>query len=249
MEEGAIVPKSVIDLTMIAMHPKQESPFAQHWKCWLLGLNKAIEEAIAHSSHDTQIAKQIEGKIVTLLTTVEAIDELNSDFKNTLNELLVFNFLCNCDNIEVIQIEKKLENGKCIDYVVRNKVDNRKIGYEIVTLQNINPEKQDDNESMTIFLNTRLKQKYENKIKGLSKIEDLDDLNIFPIIEDHNGLEKFDYDTYSKISCPFHVPALSKEEKATTYRLCLLSAQEYFKRRRERTASPYMPIDNFLIVD
>lgn len=242
LEEGIIPPKSVIDLAVAAIHPEQEHPCAQHYKCWLLGLNKAIEDAIAHSSHNEQIAKQIKEKIVTLLTTVEATTDLNSDFKNTLNELLVFNFLCNCENIEVIQIEKKLENGKSIDYVVRNKVDGKRIGYEVVTLQNINPEKQDDNESMKAFLNARLKQKYKDKTKELSEIEDLDDLCIFPIIEDQTGLEKFNYEIFSDISCPFHISILSKEED-DTYRVCLLSAQEYFKRRKEGTILPYMPID------
>lgn len=243
-EEG-IPPKSVIDLAVAAIHPEQEHPCAQHYKCWLLGLNKVIEDAIAHSSHNEQIAKQIKGKIVTLLTTVEATADVNSDFKNTLNELLVFNFLCNCENIEVIQIEKRLKNGKSIDYVVRHKVDNKRIGYEVVTLQNINPAKQDDNESIKTFLNERLEQKYKDKTKGLLEIEDLDDLRIFPIMEDHIGLEMFDYNTFSEISCPIHVPALDKGKNgtATTYRLCLLSAQEYFEKRKEGAVLPYMPID------
>ena len=242
LKEGVIPPKSVIDLAVAAIHPDQEHPCAQHYKCWLLGLNKAIEDAIAYSSYNKQIAKQIEGKIVALLTTVEATTDLNSDFKNTLNELLVFNFLCNCENIEVVQIETKLENGKSIDYVVWHKVDNKRIGYEVVTLQNVNPEKQDDNESMKVFLNARLEQKYKDKTKELSEIEDLDDLRIFPIIEDQGGLEKFDYEIYSDISCTFYIPIFGREEDGT-YKICLLSAQEYFKKCREGAVLPYMPID------
>lgn len=74
----------------------------------------------------------------------------NSDFKNRLNELLTIDYFNQCDNVQIIEIEKPLINKKTVDIILKHKYGDI-IGVEILTLQNIDPFKQQDNESMADF--------------------------------------------------------------------------------------------------
>lgn len=125
----------------------------------------------------------------------------NSDFKNRLNELLAIDYFNQCDKVQIIEIEKTLINNKTIDIVLRHDSGDI-IGIEILTLQNIDPFKQQDNESMTDFLFGRIKKKYEDKTKGLVKIDDLDNLLILPIVEYADGLETYKFTYDSQLSTP-----------------------------------------------
>lgn len=125
----------------------------------------------------------------------------NSDFKNRLNELLTIDYFNQCDNVKIIEIEKPLINKKTVDIILKHKSGDI-IGVEILTLQNIDPFKQQDNESMTDFLFARIKKKYEDKTKGLVKIDDLDNLLILPIVEYADGLETYKFTYDSQLSTP-----------------------------------------------
>lgn len=125
----------------------------------------------------------------------------NSDFKNRLNELLTIDYFNQCDNVQIIEIEKPLINKKTVDIILKHKYDDI-IGVEILTLQNIDPFKQQDNESMADFLFGRIKKKYEDKTKGLVKIDDLDNLLILPIVEYADGLETYKFTYDSQLSTP-----------------------------------------------
>lgn len=125
----------------------------------------------------------------------------NSDFKNRLNELLAIDYFNQCDKVQIIEIEKTLINNKTIDIVLRHDSGDI-IGIEILTLQNIDPDKQQDNESMADFLFARIKKKYEDKTKGLVKIDDLDNLLILPIVEYADGLETYKFTYDSQLSTP-----------------------------------------------
>lgn len=125
----------------------------------------------------------------------------NSDFKNRLNELLTIDYFNQCDNVQIIEIEKPLINKKTVDIILKHKYGDI-IGVEILTLQNIDPLKQQDNESMADFLFGRIKKKYEDKTKGLVKIDDLDNLLILPIVEYADGLETYKFTYDSQLSTP-----------------------------------------------
>lgn len=125
----------------------------------------------------------------------------NSDFKNRLNELLTIDYFNQCDNVQIIEIEKPLINKKTVDIILKHKYGDI-IGVEILTLQNIDPFKQQDNESMADFLFGRIKKKYEDKTKGLVKIDDLDNLLILPIVEYADGQETYKFTYDSQLSTP-----------------------------------------------
>lgn len=226
-----LVPKSLIDYAIGANHPSSNE-VALHCKQWISALNRMIEKAIKYSSTSQEQAKQIHEKIMHLLTTIEANDDPNSDFKNTLNELLVYNYLYECENVEVKQIEMKIESGKSIDYVIQRKSDKKKIGLEVMTMQGINPEKQENDKEMTSFLIQRIKNKHKDKVKDAKEIKELDDLLIFPIIEDTKGLEKFSFDIQCDISVPIRATSFRKDENGE-WNFYLYIASNYFRQVRE----------------
>lgn len=238
LKEGILVSKSLIDFAIASMHPKQDAT-AQHYKQWICALNDMIDEAIEFSSK-SQILKQINKKITDLLTDIENIDTPNSDFKNILNELLVFNYLSEYENIEVEQIEMKIESGKKIDYVVKVKSDKKRIGIEIMTMQGIRADRQDDDNSMNKFIIERIEKKYKDKVRDLTEITELDNLLIFPIIEDQDGLEQFSLDISCEVSYPPHVPALKKGESGKCH-FCLIPAKDYTTSKKDNEILPYMP--------
>lgn len=239
LQEGILVPKSLIDFVIASIHPKQDE-IAQHYKQWICALNDMIDEAIGFSSKSQILTKQINKKITDLLTDIESIDTPNSDFKNILNELQVFNYLSECENIEVEQIEMKIESGKKIDYVVKVKSDKKRIGIEIMTMQGIRADKQDDDNSMNKFIIERIEKKYKDKVRDLTEIKELDNLLIFPIIEDQDGLEQFSLDISCEVSYPPHVPALKKGESGKCH-FCLIPAKDYTTSKKDNEILSYMP--------
>lgn len=153
-----------------------------------------------------ELDESLHHKIETLLKNlfITGDDDMwggNSDFKNRLNELLAIDYFNQCDKVQIIEIEKPLINNKTIDIVLRHESGDI-IGIEILTLQNIDPNKQQDNESMADFLFVRIKKKYEDKTKGLVKIDDLDNLLILPIVEYVDGLETYEFTYDSQLSTP-----------------------------------------------
>lgn len=239
LKEGILVPKSLIDFAIASIHPQQDE-IAQHYKQWICALNDMIDESVGFSSKSQTLTKQIDKKITDLLTDIETIDDPNSNFKNILNELLVFNYLSEHENIEVEQIEMKIDSGKKIDYVVKVKSDKKKIGIEIMTIQGIRTDKQDDDDSMNEFIIERIEKKYKDKVRDLIEIKELDDLRIFPIIEDQDGLEQFSLDISCELSYLPHVPALNKDESGICH-FCLIPAKEYTASKKNNDILLYMP--------
>ena len=158
---------------------------------------------------DETLHNKIEDIIRNLFTTGD--NDMfggNSDFKNRLNELLAIDYFNQCDKVKIIEIEKKLANNKSIDLILRNS-SGKTIGVEILTLQNIDPQKQEDDESMSEFLLGRIKKKYDDKIKDLNEINDLDNLYILPIVEYADGLERFNFPTNMQYATPIMCPHLN----------------------------------------
>lgn len=158
---------------------------------------------------DEKLHKKIEDIIRNLFTTSDNdMFGRNSDFKNRLNELLAIDYFNQCDKVTIIEIEKKLANNKSIDLILRNS-SGKTIGVEILTLQNIHPQKQEDDKSMSEFILERIKRKYEDKTKQLMEIKDLEDLLIMPIVEYANGLERFNFPTNMQYATPIMCPHLN----------------------------------------
>lgn len=174
---------------------------------WIDAFNNLVDRILKNT--DEKLHKKIEDIIRNLFTTSDNdMFGRNSDFKNRLNELLAIDYFNQCDKVTIIEIEKKLDNGKSIDLILRNSFG-KTIGVEILTLQNIHPQKQEDDKSMSEFILERIKRKYEDKTKQLMEIKDLEDLLIMPIVEYANGLERFNFPTNMQYATPIMCPHLN----------------------------------------
>lgn len=174
---------------------------------WIDAFNNLVDRILKNT--DEKLHKKIEDIIRNLFTTSDNdMFGRNSDFKNRLNELLAIDYFNQCDKVTIIEIEKKLANNKSIDLILRNS-SGKTIGVEILTLQNIHPQKQEDDKSMSEFILERIKRKYEDKTKQLMEIKDLEDLLIMPIVEYANGLERFNFPTNMQYATPIMCPHLN----------------------------------------
>lgn len=180
---------------------------------------------------DETLHNKIEDIIRNLFTTGDNdMFGKNSDFKNRLNELLAIDYINQYDGVSIIEIEKKLDNGKSIDLILRNS-SGKTIGVEILTLQNIHPQKQEDDESMSEFLLGRIKKKYDDKIKDLNEINDLDNLYIMPIVEYADGLERFNFPTNMQYATHIMCPHLNNN--GNKWEMRISDINQYLAIRRE----------------
>lgn len=198
-------------------------------KRWIDAFNDLVNRVLKDS--DETLHNKIEDIIRNLFTTGDNdMFGKNSDFKNRLNELLAIDYINQCDGVSIIEIEKKLDNGKSIDLILRNS-SGKTIGVEILTLQNIHPQKQEDDESMSEFLLGRIKKKYDDKIKDLNEINDLDNLYIMPIVEYADGLERFNFPTNMQYATHIMCPHLNNN--GNKWEMRISDINQYLAIRRE----------------
>ena len=152
--------------------------------------NSLNSESIVNSVKD--IIKQM---IITLDLNILAN---NPDYRNRLNELLVFNWLCECENLTITDISYPICNGKDCDFRCIHK-DGAEHLIEVVSIQNIDLSKQDNAETFSEFINDKVKKKYADKTKDL---RDVPNIKILPILDYVNGLTDFAPTLYKTISLP-----------------------------------------------
>lgn len=102
---------------------------------------------------------------------------------------------------------------------------------EILTLQKIDPQKQEDDESMSEFLLGRIKKKYDDKIKNLNEINDLDNLYIMPIVEYAVGLERFNFPTNMQYAT--HIMCSHLNNNGNKWEMIISNINQYLAMRRE----------------
>lgn len=147
-----------------------------------LALNNALlfhSDSIVNGVND--IVRQM---ILTLDLNISAN---NPDYRNRLNEILVFNWLVECENLTIHEIAYPLGNNKDCDFRCFHK-DGTELLIEVVSIQNIDLAKQDNVETFSEFINNKIQRKYTDKSKGLEVITNL---KILPILDYVDNLLKF----------------------------------------------------------
>lgn len=175
------------------------------------------------------LKNKVEGIVRQLFITGD-VDVMsgNSDFKNRLNELLAFNWFASCANYKLINIEEPLiDNGKSIDFLLQNKDTGDYLGIELMTIQRVNPEMQDDNQTLTNFLDARIERKYADKMRGIPNSDFIPNLLIMPVVEYQKGLENFTVYTKCKHSTPIFTSCLNENDGKATMEL--LDVNSFFK--------------------
>lgn len=193
-------------------------------------------EAFVNTLNDTLkyadslgLKNKVEGIMRQLFITGD-VDVMsgNSDFKNRLNELLAFNWFASCGNYRLVNVEEPLvDNGKSIDFLLQSKATGNYLGVELMTIQGLNPEMQDDNQTLTKFLDARIEQKYADKMRGVSNSDLISNILIMPVLEPQKGLEKFGVHITCKHSTPIFTSCLNENDGEVTIKL--LDINRYLK--------------------
>lgn len=152
------------------------------------GIAHAIIKALEFSKADETLLKKIKDIVKNMIITIDTdSSSKNNDYRNRLNEILVFNWLSECKNITVSFIEKDLGNGKSCDFECHHS-DGSELLFEVLSINNLQVEKQDNSQTFSDFINQRIKEKFDDKTKNLTT---LPKFKIIPVLEYTEGLETF----------------------------------------------------------
>lgn len=182
-----------------------ESDTAKANKETIKGINTEINKVLAYCDNRPSLLKKVKDTIRKSITEMDIdIATRNSAFKNWINELYVFNLLAGLDDYEIVDLERPFGNGKTCDFVCRDSKGDE-IWFEVVTIQGIDPSKQDDNITMNEFINERIMYKFKEKTEGILP-KSIPNIRILPVVEYVDGLEEFDILQNSDIATePFAV--------------------------------------------
>lgn len=166
---------------------------------------KMIAETIQLASSNAKlfnrdsIVKGVNDILKQMIITLDLdIAANNPDYRNRLNELLVFNWLCECKNLKITDIAYPLGNGKDCDFRCIHK-DGTELLIEVVSIQNIDLSKQDNAITFSEFINKKVETKFTDKTRDLS---DIPNLKILPILDYVKGIVEFAPTLDTAISFP-----------------------------------------------
>lgn len=153
----------------------------------------------AKSFNRDSIVKGVNDILKQMIITLDLdIAANNPDYRNRLNELLVFNWLCECKNLKITDIAYTLDNGKDCDFRCIHK-DGTELLIEVVSIQNIDLSKQDNANTFSEFINKKVEMKFTDKTRDL---RDIPNLKILPILDYVNGIVEFAPTLDTAISFP-----------------------------------------------
>lgn len=188
----------------------QFKDFIDEINCLATTIRKAKDNA------SLRCKKEVQHKITTIvkelvITMDKDPSSKNPDYRNRFHELLVFNLLMECENIDVTDIAYKLDNGKDCDFRCFYK-EGTELLIEVVSIHNIDLNKQDDALSFSEFINEKIQNKYDDKTKGLNS---LDNFHIFPILEYDEKIGDFAPTLNFKISLPSYTVIKNIDKEKT----------------------------------
>lgn len=155
----------------------------------------------------------------------------NSDFKNGISELTIFANLCESCCLEILNIEKLLDNGKSVDFSVRLSTKTEVLDFDIITYQNIDPHQHETSDTVNTFLDKRISKKYSDKMKNLPN-GSYPEFRVLPIVEYREGMEIFCYEVDSSKSLPIMAYFANTVDGKTEY--CLMDLNEVCAELRTR---------------
>lgn len=191
----------IIDFIIGTKH--SDYVFADQCQSMISAINNEINKASVFVKTNPSYKGTIDNIIVNMLSSMDTdINSNNSDFKNWVNELFVFNKLTYCTDYTLLEMERRLSNNKSVDYVFVHNETKEEILIDVVTLQNIDPTKHDTEDTFNDYVNQRIKEKYNTKFSALTESGVF---RVLPVIEYQSGMEKFTI----KINLDTSLPALT----------------------------------------
>lgn len=174
---------------------------AKDFKDLVNGVGDVIRIAQEHATNNrnqsvlTKIQQTIKDIVVTM---DESPLSNNSDYRNRLNELLAFNWLGECKNLGITDVAYPLGNSKDCDFRCLHN-DGTELLIEVMSIHNIDLSKQDNADTFSEFVDSKVQKKYADKVKGLDQLHNL---KILPIIDYVDRLIEFVPTLDYKISLP-----------------------------------------------
>lgn len=172
---------------------------AKDFKNEVDSIASTIKEALSKSHSEEILTKGIKEIVKNMILTIDANPaSKNNDYRNRLNEILVYNWLSESKNITVSFIERDLGNGNSCDFECQH-VDGSTLLFDVYSINNLKIEKQDDSNTFSDFINQKVKEKFEKKTRNIST---LPNFKIIPILEYTEGLESFKITVDNEIAIP-----------------------------------------------
>lgn len=188
----------IIDFIIGTKH--HDHRFAERCKSMIKAINKEIRKSLTFIKSNPAHEGVINSIITNMLSSMDVdIQSNNSDFKNWVNELFVFNKLTRCTAYTLVEMERTLSNKKSVDYVFINNETGEELLIDVVTFQNIDPNKHDTVDTFNDFINQRIQKKYDSKLATPAEVSTF---RVLPIIEYQDGMEKFTIEVDTNISFP-----------------------------------------------
>lgn len=136
-------------------------------------IDGTIKRAISVTSD--QLRTKLEKNVVRMIIS---FSNKSCEYRNLFAEIAVIEKLIRSGDFVLMDIEKKLSNGKTIDYEVM--VNGNRHLLEVYNI-NFDIDKLSDSEDVKSFLEKRLLSKFNEKLTGLEK-GDRDNLQIVPVL-------------------------------------------------------------------
>lgn len=235
----------IIDYIIGTKHP--DVIFAEKCNSMVKTINGEINKALGFVKSNPKHKDIINNIIVNILTSMDVnIQSNNSDFKNWVNELFVFNKLTTNPAYTLIELERKLStydnsNKKRVDYVFKHNETHKELLVDVVTFQRIDPSKHKTAKSFNTFINQRIQTKYDSKLGTSTNISRF---RVLPIIEYQDGMEKFTI----KVDMNISLPALTicRNEVENREEIVLLEINSFLKQIRKQKKWWFRIIQRFL---
>ena len=176
-----ITSSCLLERFICTFNPAQQ---AKDFKNEVDSIASTIKEALSKSHSEEILTKGIKEIVKNMILTIDANPaSKNNDYRNRLNEILVYNWLSESKNITVSFIERDLGNGKSCDFECQH-VDGSTLLFDVYSINNLKIEKQDDSNTFSDFINQKVKEKFEEKTQDIST---LPNFKIIPILEYTEG--------------------------------------------------------------
>lgn len=188
----------IIDFIIGTKH--HDYRFAKLCESMIKAINNEIGKSLTFVKSNSVHKWAIDDIISNMLLSMDIdFKSNNSDFKNWVNELFVFNKLTCYTDYTLVKMEQTLSNNKRVDYVFKNKETEEELLIDVVTLQNIDPTKHDTADTFNSFINQRIQKKYDSKLAESTEVRMF---RVLPVIEYQGGMERFKIEIDTNISLP-----------------------------------------------
>lgn len=161
-KNGQYLPHCIFDLLILAENDKTDGAYIR----FLHHIDKTVDEL--KNSLDVSFHKRLRETTRQMIISFDEEIGSNYQFLNFYGELLGLNsFLSQNEKVKLIDIERKLPNGKSVDFVFKHEGDDIPLYVDFVSYHNIKPDLLESKEEFISFFENKFSQKLDSKTQNL----------------------------------------------------------------------------------